>query len=418
MTLRILTLGITALALAFCAPAPASTLETLTVPSSCVDPQRVTMSDPPAGKPSRPPALRVNVVLPDGYARGRRFPVLYLLHGLGGAYDYWLDASHGELGKAIEGLSAIVVMPEGGTTATYADSWNDGRRTPCWEHYYVEELIPEMERRFRIRLGRRWHAIGGFSSGGLGALLYGARLPSYFGQLLSFSGVISTQRREFASPVVPLAVAAVFAPTKLASIGPFFWSDAFGATPAQDFYRAAHNPVALAPGLTASRIYVAHGGATPPTCVDPVRPIEHCAVQEAIGGATEANLNGPWARDFVQAARAAGANVTYRPQRGGHFYTYSARFLAEAIRNWGVFEPVPTRPASWSYRTVSQEGRMWDLRFRFTTAPDVLETFIRDGDRLRGQGRGEVRLRTAAGCQLDATLPFDIDLRTGTCRRR
>ncbi len=63
-------------------------------------------------------------------------------------------------------------------------------------------------------------------------------------------------------------------------------------------------------------------------------------------------------------------------------------------------------------------GRMWDLRFRFATPPDVLETFVRDGDRLRGEGKGDVVLRTADGCQLDATLPFDLDVRTTRCARR
>src|SRR2546423_2887335 len=48
-------------------------LETLTVPSRCVDPEQVTMSDPPPGKPARPPALRVNVLLPEGYDGERRF---------------------------------------------------------------------------------------------------------------------------------------------------------------------------------------------------------------------------------------------------------------------------------------------------------------------------------------------------------
>lgn len=418
MMRRALTIGTAALMLAFCAPAAASTLQTLTVRSSCVDPQRVPMSDPPSGKPARPAALRVNVLLPDGYDGQRRFPVLYLLHGLGGAYDYWLDASHGELRKTVDALPAVVVMPEAGTAATYANSWNGGRRTPCWERYYLNELIPEINRRFRIRAGRRWHAIGGFSSGGLGALLYGARRPGYFGQLLSFSGVISTQRPEFASPIVPVAVAAVYAPTKLTSIGLFFWSDAFGDPDAQAFYRAGHNPVALAPGLAASRVYVAHGGPAAPTCVDLARPIERCAAQEILGGLTEAGLNRPWAEDFVTAAHAAGASVTYRPQTGGHFYTYAARFLADAIKHWGLFEPVPKRPASWTYKTVSRDGQMWDLRFRFTTPPAALETFVRDGDRLRGEGNGDVVLRTADGCRLDATLPFDLDLRTARCARR
>jgi hypothetical protein len=61
---------------------------------------------------------------------------------------------------------------------------------------------------------------------------------------------------------------------------------------------------------------------------------------------------------------------------------------------------------------------MWDLHFRFATPPHVLETFARDGDRLRGEGKGDVVLRTAGGCQLDAALRFDLDLRAARCARR
>ena len=134
---------------------------------------------------------------------------------------------------------------------------------------------------------------------------------------------------------------------------------------------------------------------------------------------TEVGFNRAWAEDFVTAARAAGVPVTYRPQNGGHSYTYSARFLADAIKHWGLFEPVPQRaPTTWTYKTVSREGQMWDLRYRFATPPDALEMFIRDGDRLRGEGKGDIVLRTADGCQLDATLPFDVDRRTARCARR
>ena len=135
--------------LAFCAPAAASTLQTLTVPSSCVDPQRVPMSDPPAGKPARPAALRVNVLLPDGYDGQRRFPVLYLLHGLGGAYDYWLDASHGELRKTVDALPRHRRHARGRNRRDLRQLLERaGDVAPCWERYYLDELIPEINRRY------------------------------------------------------------------------------------------------------------------------------------------------------------------------------------------------------------------------------------------------------------------------------
>ena len=98
--------------------------------------------------------------------------------------------------------------------------------------------------------------------------------------------------------------------------------------------------------------------------------------------------------------------MTYRPQTGGHFYNYSARFLADAVDHWGLFKRVPKRPANWTYETVSQKGRMWDLRFRFAQPPEVLQTFTRKGRVLRGDGAGTVRIRGAAGPSFKASLPF------------
>src|SRR5213078_4230 len=81
--------------------------------SRYVDPAREPFNPPPPGRSPRPNALRVNVYLPDGYDGKRRFPVLYLLHGHGDAYDSWADPAHGDVAKIAAHLGAIVVMPEG-----------------------------------------------------------------------------------------------------------------------------------------------------------------------------------------------------------------------------------------------------------------------------------------------------------------
>ena len=384
-------------------------LVTLTIPSACVDPTAVVMADPPPGKPERPPALRVNVLLPQGYNGQREFPVLYLLEG-GGAYDYWLDFSYGELLSAVRDLPAIIVMPEASVVASYANSWNDGRRFPCWEHYYLDELIPAIEAQFRIRPGRRWHAIGGFSSGALGASQYAAKKPGYFGQLLSFSGVLNIQRPETQSDLGGLGILALFSPTKILETGLTPWKDAFGDPEAQEFYWAGHNPPVLAEALTHTRIYVSHGSPTKPTCVDPIQPQFHCAGQEVIGGITEDYINRSWAEDFMTAARAADADVTYRPRSGGHWYGFAAQQLADAIAHWGLFEPVPESASDWTYKTVSQSGDMWGLHFLFTQPPMELQTFRRDEAHLSGQGEGELTIRTPAGCTFALTLPFELDL--------
>ena len=354
-------------------------------------------------------------MLPTGYD-GQRGPVLYLLTGAG-AYDYWMDFSDGELQKAVKDLPAIVVMPESGIIGTYGNSWNHGTREPCWEHYTLDELIPAIETRFRVQPGRRWHAVGGFSSGGYGAVNWAAKRPGYFGQLLSLSGVLSLQRPELENEGF-LGILAIFSPDKIAEVGLTQYRDTFGDPRTQEFYWAGHNPVKLAPALSHTRMYVAHGGVAKPTCIDPTQVQYHCAGQEVAGGVLEATWNRSYADDFLPAARAAGVPVTYRPQRGGHWYSYEARYLADAIKNWGLFAPVVEHPANWTYKTVSKSGEMWDLKFEFMQPPPALATFTRTGTRLRGEGVGTVHLTTSQGCGLDATLPLDIDLPTGaTCPR-
>src|SRR3954465_5307505 len=108
-----------------------------------------------AGVP-RPQALPVNVMLPGGYDGKRRFPVLFLLHGHGDTYDSWADADHGDVARIARGLGAVIVMPEG-ARGWYTNWWNGGRRgAPAWESYHLDELIPLVERRLKIRPGRRW----------------------------------------------------------------------------------------------------------------------------------------------------------------------------------------------------------------------------------------------------------------------
>ena len=53
---------------------------------------------------------------------------------------------------------------------------------------------------------------------------------------------------------------------------------------------------------------------------------------------------------------------------------------------------------------------MWRFRFRFAAPPETVETFTRDGSRLAGEGSGTVSIRTPAGCEFTAALPFEREL--------
>jgi S-formylglutathione hydrolase FrmB len=143
----------------------------------------------------RTPALRdptrVRVLLPAGYRpdSGRRYPVLYLLHGADSDYRSW--TRYGDAEAITARAPMIVVMPDGGAMGWYTD-WYQGDRPvqPRWETYHVGELVPWVDATYRTIAARRGRAIAGLSMGGYGALSYAARHPGTFAAAASFSGAL------------------------------------------------------------------------------------------------------------------------------------------------------------------------------------------------------------------------------------
>lgn len=372
-----------AAALAVAAPAHAARLVTLTTTSAFVDPAKVQFNGPPPDAPARPNALRVNVLLPDGYTKRKRWPVLYLLHGHGDAYDYWANPKRGNVAEIARGFPGLIVMPEGGR-GWYTNWWAGGTRSPGWESYHLGELTQLIERRYRIRPGRRWHAIAGLSMGGQGAMFYATQRPGYFGAVASFSGVLSLQRPEW--------------PQAMDTQGESHL-DVYGDPSAQRFYWTGHNPTALVDNLRHTRVYVTVGDGAP------TRPEE---ANNPVGALAELELS-QHARDFDAAARAAGVDITYRPRTGIHDWPYWREHLADAL-DWGFFQPVAESPRSWRFSTVQRFSSAWGLRILFPTAPDEVATFERDGKVLRATGSGLVRIRGPRGGRVVRQLPFTAPL--------
>ena len=133
--------------------------------------------------------LPYNVLLPLDYnqpqAKTYRYPVLYLLHGLTGHYTNWLEHTH--LADYVAAYQVIIVMPEGN------NGWyTDGATVPTdkYESYILQELIPDVEKRFRASTAREGRAIGGLSMGGYGALKFGVKHPEMFVFAASMSGAL------------------------------------------------------------------------------------------------------------------------------------------------------------------------------------------------------------------------------------
>jgi S-formylglutathione hydrolase FrmB len=364
--------------LVLAAPAQAAKLVTLTTTSRFVDPASEPFNGPPPDTPARPNALRVNVLLPDGYTKKKRWPVLYLLHGHGDGFDYWANPKRGDVANIAKGFPGLIVMPEG-ARGWYTNWWNGGRRLPGWESYHLGELTQVIERRYRIRPGRRWHAIAGLSMGGEGAMFYATQRPGYFGSVASFSGVLNIERPEW-----PQAMDTQGEPHQ----------DVFGDPEEQRFYWTGHNPTALVDNLRYTRVYVTVGDGVP-------APGE---ASNTFGALAELELR-QHANDFDAAARLAGVDMTYRPRGGIHDWPYWREHLADALR-WDFFKPVVEKPAKWRFSTVQRFSSAWGLRILFPQAPEALATFDRDGGTLRATGSGLVRIRGPRGGRLVRTLPF------------
>ena len=127
------------------------------------------------------------VALPANYEtdKASRFPVIYLLHGLGGHYDNW--GSKTEIARYLENYPVIVVMPEG-NNGWYTDSAT--QPNDRYETYITRELIPEIDGKFRTAPNRQNRVVAGLSRGGYGSRKFGLKYPEMFGLVGSFSGAL------------------------------------------------------------------------------------------------------------------------------------------------------------------------------------------------------------------------------------
>jgi enterochelin esterase-like enzyme len=130
---------------------------------------------------------------PDYETSNRSYPVLYLLHGAGDDQTGWVQ--FGEVlritdnaikeGKA---TPMIIVMPDANTgTRGYFNSIKGDWR---YEDFFFEELMPYVEKKYRIKGEKRFRAIAGLSMGGGGSFMYALRHPELFSSACPLSAYI------------------------------------------------------------------------------------------------------------------------------------------------------------------------------------------------------------------------------------
>ena len=120
---------------------------------------------------------------PDYETSTRSYPVLYLLHGGGDDQTGWvqfgevLTITDNAL-KESKATPMIIVMPDANTVRRgYA---NNALGTWLYEDFFFKELMPFVEKKYRIKGEKRFRAIAGLSMGGDGSFTYALHHPELF----------------------------------------------------------------------------------------------------------------------------------------------------------------------------------------------------------------------------------------------
>jgi enterochelin esterase-like enzyme len=158
-----------------------------------------------------------SVYLPPGYSTDKEYPVLYLLHGIGGNETHW--PGPGSAGVILDNLIAdgkalpmIVVMPNGRASNEPSTIFGGGRGPgsarggpggpgmavefeayAAFERELLGDLIPFIEGRYSVTADRMHRALAGLSMGGGQSLNFGLGNVDAFAWVGGFSSAPNTQ---------------------------------------------------------------------------------------------------------------------------------------------------------------------------------------------------------------------------------
>jgi S-formylglutathione hydrolase FrmB len=142
-------------------------------------------------------AVHYCVQLPPSYdakeSPPRRYPVLYFLHGLGQNEQTLFNTGGWSVIEDLRRQHKIddflVIAPEG-KRSFYVNSPGDSFR---YSDFFLQEFIPYIESKYRVRPGRKGRAITGVSMGGYGALRFAFAHPEMFSAVSAQSAALITQ---------------------------------------------------------------------------------------------------------------------------------------------------------------------------------------------------------------------------------
>src|SRR5919109_1200805 len=157
----------------------------------------------------------MQVYTPPGYSKDKKYPVLYLLHGIGGDETEWKRFAKPNVlldnliadGKA---LPMIVVMPNGRAQKNdraEGDVFKSAPAFAAFEEDLLKDVIPTIESRYRVEADREHRALAGLSMGGGQSFNFGLRHLDKFAWIGAFSPAPNTRPAKELMPDVEAAKA-------------------------------------------------------------------------------------------------------------------------------------------------------------------------------------------------------------------
>jgi enterochelin esterase-like enzyme len=141
------------------------------------------------------------VYTPPGYSAEKKYPVLYLLHGIGGDEEEWRRGGHPEI--ILDNLIAekkavpmIIVMPNGRAQPNDRPGTNAMATAPAFGKFdkdLLGDLIPFVESKYSVKNDRENRALAGLSMGGGQSLNFGLGNLGTFAWVGGFSSAPNTK---------------------------------------------------------------------------------------------------------------------------------------------------------------------------------------------------------------------------------
>lgn len=145
---------------------------------------------------------KARVYTPPGYSKDQKYPVLYLLHGIGGDENEWArggapDAILDNLYADGKAAPMIVVLPNGRASKEVGPRDPIPKQSPAFaafEKELLDDLIPFVDATYSTKPDRESRALAGLSMGGGQALNFGLGNLDRFAWVGGFSSAPNTKR--------------------------------------------------------------------------------------------------------------------------------------------------------------------------------------------------------------------------------